>query len=71
MKRKFQGRSEKFYEDPRWSFEVSVQSFVLNFKVSDQRFEVRARLNRFDCNIYPNAELGPIVQCEHNVATSK
>ena len=40
VKRKFQGRSEIFYEVPDLSFEVSVLSFILNFKVSDQSFEV-------------------------------
>ena len=28
VKRKFQGRSEKFYKVPGWSFEVSIQSFI-------------------------------------------
>ena len=48
-KKKLQGRFEKFYEVPGWSFEVSIQSFILNFEVSDHSFEVRgeARLNRF------------------------
>ena len=41
VKRKFQGRSEKFYEVPEGSFEVSIQSFILNFEVSTQSFEVR------------------------------
>ena len=50
VKRYFQGRSEKFYEVPDWSFEVSFPNVILNFKVSDQSFEVRgAPLNRFDC----------------------
>ena len=52
VKRKFQGRPEKFYEVTDWSFEVSIQSFILNFEVCDQSFEVReARLNRFDCKV--------------------
>ena len=34
VERKFLGRSEKFYEVPDWSFEVSVLSFILNFEVS-------------------------------------
>ena len=34
-KKKFQGRSEKFYEVPDWSFEVSIPRFILNFEVSD------------------------------------
>ena len=41
IKRKFQGRSEKFDEVPDWSFEVSILSFILNFEVSNQNFEVR------------------------------
>ena len=47
MKRKFPGRSEKFYEVP---VEVSIPSFILNFEVCNQSFEVRvgSRLNRFD-----------------------
>ena len=48
VERKFQGRSEKFYEVLDWSFEVSVLSFILNLEVSDRSFEVRPRLNRFD-----------------------
>ena len=31
----------KIYEVPGWSFEVSIQSFILNFEVSDQSFEVK------------------------------
>ena len=41
VKRKFQQRSEISYEVSNWSFEVSFQSFILNFEVSDQCFEVR------------------------------
>ena len=53
VKRKFQGRSEKFYEVPDWSFEVLILSFVLNFQVSYQSFEVRRPcLNRFDCHAF-------------------
>ena len=49
VKRKFQGRFEKFYEVSDWSFEVSVLSFILNFEVPDKSFGVGgARLNRFD-----------------------
>ena len=40
VNRKFQERSEKFYELPDWSFEVSILSIILNFEVSDQSFEV-------------------------------
>ena len=47
VKRKFQGRSEKCYEVPDWSFEVSIQSFILNFEVSDQSFEVKGTLEPF------------------------
>ena len=36
----FQGRSEKFYE-------VSILSFILNLKVSDQSFEIRGTLEPF------------------------
>ena len=53
VRRKCQERSEKLYdyELPDWSFKGSILSFILNFEVSDQNFEVReARLNRFDCN---------------------
>ena len=32
VKRKFQERSEKFYEVPDWSFEVSLLSIILNLK---------------------------------------
>ena len=39
VKGKFQGKSQKFYEVPNWSFEVSI---ILNFEVSDQSFEIRA-----------------------------
>ena len=49
VKRKFQGRSENFHEVPGWSFEVSIQSFILNFKVYYQSYKVRVRLNLFDC----------------------
>ena len=48
VKRKFQGRSKKISEVTDWSFEVSIQSFIFNFEVSDQSFEVRTRINRFD-----------------------
>ena len=41
VKRKFEGGPEKFYEVPGWSFEVSIQSFILNFEVSDQSSEVK------------------------------
>ena len=40
VERKFQGRSDKFYEVPHWSFEISILSFILDFEVSDQSFEV-------------------------------
>ena len=43
VERKFQGRSEKSYVVPDWSFEVSILIFILNLEVSDQS------LNRFDC----------------------
>ena len=33
VKRKFQGRSEKFYEVPDWSFDASILSFILKFEV--------------------------------------
>ena len=50
--KRVQGRSQKFYEVSNWSFEVSVESFILSFEVSDQSFgKVTARLNRFDCNL--------------------
>ena len=38
---KFWRRSEKLYEVPDCTFEVSVLSFILNFEVSNQSFEVR------------------------------
>ena len=47
VKRKFQGKFEKFYEVPDWSFEVSVLSFILNFEISDQSFEVMGMLELF------------------------
>ena len=34
------------------------QSFILNFEVSDQSFEVRAHINRFDYNILSVHYLG-------------
>ena len=40
MKRKFQGRSENFFEVSTRSFEVSILSFILNFEVSNQSFKV-------------------------------
>ena len=47
VKRKFQGRSEKFYEVLDWSFEVLVLSFILKFEVSDKSFKVRGTLEPF------------------------
>ena len=40
-KESFKEGEKKFYEFPNWSFEVSSQSFILIFKLSDQSFEVR------------------------------
>ena len=36
----FQGKPEKFFEVPDWSFEVSIQSLILNFEVSNQSLQV-------------------------------
>ena len=40
VKRKFQGKSEKFYEVPDWSFEVWILNFILNLEVSNQSSEL-------------------------------
>ena len=41
VKRKLKGRSEKFCEVPHRCFRISVLSFILNFEVSDQGFEIK------------------------------
>ena len=47
VERKFQGRSEKFYEAPDCSFEVSILGVILNFEVSDQSSEIRGSIEPF------------------------
>ena len=60
VKRKLKGRSKKICEVPHRCFKISVLSFILNFEVSHQGFEIKqgvegkgegggGRLNRFDC----------------------
>ena len=54
----------EFYEVSDWRLEVSIQSFVLNFKVSDQSFEVReAHLVSFDCKVIKLSYLQLDLRC--------
>ena len=57
LKWRCQRRFANFFEVSIWSFDVSHQSFILSFEVSDQNFKIRACLNRFDYKACSNDDV--------------